>query len=68
MLVDQRLHLLAGIRDVERIVLVALLDHAQQVAEAPCRAAIRMPRGVGQDEVQALKELLQVDLEVRPRA
>ena len=65
-LVDQRLHLLAGVGDVERVVLVALLHHAQQVAEAPRRPAIGVTGRVGQDQVQALQELLQVDLEVRP--
>src|SRR5208283_4314670 len=48
-------------------ILVSLLDHAQQVSEAPCRPAVVVRRFVGQDQVQALQELLQVDLKIGTR-
>jgi len=63
-LVDQRLDLGPGVGDVEGVVLVTLLDHAQQITEAAGRPAIGVPSGMGEDQVEALQKLLQVDLEV----
>ena len=59
-------HLLACTRDAQRIVLVPLLDLRQQIAEPLDRDLVGVGGGIGQDDVHALEELLQVDLEVRP--
>jgi hypothetical protein len=37
------------------------------IAEAPCRPTVAVRRFVGQDQVQALQELLQVDLKIGTR-
>ena len=66
MLVDELPHLLPGARDAERVVLVPILDLGQQVAESLGRNLVRVRRRIRQDDVHALKELLQVDLEVGP--
>ena len=65
-LVDQRLYLGPGIGDIQAVVLVALLDHAQQVPEATRRTPVRMAGRVGQNQIEALKEFFQIDLEVCP--
>src|SRR3546814_12891080 len=67
MLFDQRFDLGAGVGDVEGFVLVALLCHLQQIAEAACRPPVSMPGRVRQDQVQALQEFLEINFEISAR-
>ena len=47
MLVDERLDFCAGIGQVERVILVPLLNHPQQIAKASGRPSVRVTGFVG---------------------
>ena len=64
--VDQLAHLLAHASQGQRAVLGALLDLRQDVAKAASRYPVGIGSAVGQDDVEALQELLEVDLEIGP--
>ena len=66
-LVDQRCNLLPYPGKIDGIILEPFLGHSHQITQSPRWAAIAVRGSTRQDQVQAHQELLEIDLEVRPR-
>src|SRR5208337_1609416 len=63
-LIDEPLHLLAGIAQLQSFVLVPLLGHAKQVPESLGRHAEWIGGGIRENDIQTRQEFLKVNLEV----